>query len=1080
MAEEECNDTNPSILPIVDFSKLNERAIMDIMMNHFSFVFNELTNLDEVPKEEAETDLENDNYCFKKVYEEKNTDEAKSFIFEQLQILVDKLSPLNNPKLNRYFMIALTSEMLYIATNDLFYNSLQLFAILGTIDYSSLALNTIISIKDCIREAFIAALAKYINGIGPARFIVEIPQELESNFNDFLKLALKSFYGKDMPHLSNTFFASLSENHFLNCAANQEKINEYTNDFFNFTDPEKFDFDNFSTIFTKLTGVDTNASNDFYDFLDSITQATDQTPLNFFHELTQQNVEVPLYPSSSPHAFEQLLIHQLATTLYLTKTEKVPETLDDYEEDMQADVQVDGEGRVINDSGEIVYKDQVNFYYQLFSVDGRKIEFPAACPPPEQDKPFNFLTDYKPTDGELPSDSQIRGSSAYPFFYDCSQKEEELRENLKNAVSLKILDGLGPIEQQLLRLLDLHSLSKTIETMPNFPAYDPDETDENVLKYQFDQRKLNIEMNLCIASIAYYLFPSTDLSMSEDSAKLFAMSVFAELYKLLKSAQINDQRTITDFNLGDIRRVFALAMESIIPAVYERLPELAQLSQNTPVNISFEQREHECLINPPSFRLYMRQLLFNPTARKECPVLYTYMANKERFVLVKHIPKIAPMIYRLWDAHRQFQIDTIDQTTFADIGVTKEEMVEFLTEWKAVATICLSDKLYVSLREKIDKSIENLDSICDLEPNDVPIRPFLPYAPREWPALHLLEFLSEAHNEFIRTLQKYSRLNVIEVDDRNIPRSFNYIIDFNNIDYYVLRSVRDKMQANCLPVFDKESEESFVKSLSQLTYCIIMHPAINLSGTVSTLITSQNLVTHFEETIGLISVTEEQKRQLSTYVKEERKDTGLKLLLNKFMFHIIDSPRGTFPLQTPLEKLFNTFTDSKLSALEQDGAAVLRVVQGKLDEPFQIGHIPSIYFFLQEPIDQSLLAETLQEAVIKNAKHHFGISPIDVYKIALHSYDVNNYRPFFTLIPKVIGGLAQSLATNEIDAIKKTKPTAIIQRWKQLNIAERSLTDKEEEKAIEMIAQWEKDDPSNGWNLSTLFSFFDDAKDNYK
>ena len=52
--------------------------------------------------------------------------------------------------------------------------------------------------------------------------------------------------------------------------------------------------------------------------------------------------------------------------------------------------------------------------------------------------------------------------------------------------------------------------------------------------------------------------------------------------------------------------------------------------------------------------------------------------------------------------------------------------------------------------------------------------------------------------------------------------------------------------------------------------------------------------------------------------------------------------------------------------------------------------------------------------------------------------------------------------------------------FKQLTLPKRLWLDKEGGKAIAMISSWENDDPTNGWNMSTLFSFFSDAQDNFK
>ena len=222
----------------------------------------------------------------------------------------------------------------------------------------------------------------------------------------------------------------------------------------------------------------------------------------------------------------------------------------------------------------------------------------------------------------------------------------------------------------------------------------------------------------------------------------------------------------------------------------------------------------------------------------------------------------------------------------------------------------------------------------------------------------------------------------------------------------------------------------------------------------------------------------EQKKMLQIYIKEDDKTAGALLLLTKFMFTALDdrnSNTGNFQSTTFLSTFIEK-TDIKKTPIENESYSALLIAKGKLREDFRVGQFSKIYTFLSDPIDHCRKAFSLQEAVIKNVITACEIKDAEIDNIGLPN--VTDYRPYFTVIPKVFADLLNQKKCNSSKEFTSLTPTKLIEEWRNIDEKKRMLTDKDEEEALKAIAKL--DEGKNNNKLVTLIAYFNDAKVNYK
>lgn len=1020
--------------------------------------------------------------------EEEDEDERKKAsdnnLTESLKNL-EKSDKFKKEKFQKYYERILKSQILYYCLDKTFYEAETEFL------PSLYKIKTDLSIlQKSVQSVYLFLLSNYLNSIGSEQFIsCESNKETISKTLETLNLDAKN------SDIKAQLQRLLTRNGFI-APYSSDDSKKIINDF---AIRNRFNFSEFKGIYKILTGKDCN---NFAESIKALLESTNDTPLVFLNRFYDNQSEVykfiaekkhRSFISSPPHAYEKLVIDKLAICYTIT------DSLNQYQYDEEE------EEEEADENGGVKRKEP-KYYLQLLAADLRLRKPPEKRP----DVKFFKLLKIGEAKNNMPADQNIRGSCYDPFYYDLGETNKD--DDIKNELICKdwqgklsksfytdIIDGLHPIESQLIRILEFSALD-------TIPKRDYKELYEGLLE---KNPKAKDQINISRSLISSMLFPETRVGLAQDSVDLFILSCFSELSKLLESAKVTDlSKNLQNYLVaGRVRRVFQLAMDGIIPAVSQNIVKLANWTQSKVPKNNDEYEEPETdknhSIYPFSGHLFLREFLLNPTLRRTCPVIYAFLRLQSRFCLTKRIPIISDMLIRIWDVYSSMvpdneeeeeskeneneedENDGDDGKTFKDLEITDEELIPFLNCWNDALDFVDNGPLSVKAREKLQKSREEAqkasESAEEEDQNDedkeykiaskVSIRPFLPYEPSVWPGLIVLETLSRAHNEFISILQQHSKILVFDVNDIEFLDS--QVIDITVIGQIFSRAIRGKLGPDCLPIFNEEVEKEFIQQSALLPYHLILHPIINFAAKEDITMNSKGLIQFYEEHFNTIDLTEEQKKMLNKYIKECNKTAGALLLLSKYMFAAV-SKGNTFKSTDNLSTFIENEKIEK-TPLEDESYSALLIAKGKLREDFKIGQFSKMYAFLSEPIDNCRKAYSLQEAIIENVISACQIKTVEIDNITIPN--VKNYRPYFTVIPKVLGDILKN-NKNPDDKLKLTPPTKLIEMWENYDEKKKLLIDKEEREALEEIKKLDKERGNN--KMTTLISYFNDAKANYK
>lgn len=1004
---------------------------------------------------------------------------------ENLEKSLQKLKKndkIDSKVLEEYYKRSLKSQLLFYCYNGSFLDAeTKLFPIIKGIKFDDSP-----AISECLKDVYLCALSYFTNSIGSSLFV-----SCNSNKKS-IEQSLKTLkIEKDNEDIRKSFQRSLTRNGFIS----PYKYNKTSQDVINlFKVKPRFAFDKFIKIFTIRTGSKSK-SGKFYDQITSLLNATVNTPLLFMDRFAKGvNLKVlkdlpPSFISSPPHAYENLVIDKLALC-YLIPSEEIAD-----EEEQEAEEEEEEEESKENSS-----------YIQLISGNLRLKQPPVQIP---EIRLFKLLK-IETFDDKIPSDVSIRGTCSHPFYYEIeeekpNEEEEAKEEEIKGELISKgcqltlrktfynyIYDGLHPIEAQLSRILEFTALYNFSFIGTYREIYDK-------LFEEVDREENKKQIDIARSIICLMLFPETRIGLVQDSTDLFILSVFSELYKLLQSAKVTDSVTnVNDYLVpGKVRRVFQLAMDGIIPAVHQNIVKLADWTQEKKSSKDYDEpnSDENHSIYPFSAPIFLRQFILDPGLRRKCPVIYAYLRLHSRFCLTNRIPVIANMIHRIWEKYEEKVKDEIpkeddnkdededdeekgDGTTFKDLGIEDEELNAFFDCWSGAASFVANNPMTMKARKRLEKTLE----LCKEEPEEnetlaskIYVRPFLPYEPDSWPGLIVLESLSKAHNEFISILQQHSRIHSFNTNDKEFNKS--KVMDTTIFGQFLIRSIRGHLGPDCIPIFNEEAEKYFVQQASLLPYYYILHPFINFSFKEDIAMNSKGIVLLYEERFDTIDLTEEQKKMLQIYIKEDDRTAGALLLFKKFMFAALDDRNSNGTLQSTTN--LSTFIEKnqiQKTPIENESYSSLLIAKGKLKEDFKVGQFSKIYTFLSEPIDHCRKAFSLQEAVIKNVITKCEIKNSEIDNISLP--DVSDYRPYFTVIPKVFADLLRKDKCNGSKEFTSLTPTKLIELWEKIDEKERMLIDKDEANALATIKK--NDEGKNNNKLVTLIAYFNDAKVNYK
>jgi hypothetical protein len=221
-----------------------------------------------------------------------------------------------------------------------------------------------------------------------------------------------------------------------------------------------------------------------------------------------------------------------------------------------------------------------------------------------------------------------------------------------------------------------------------------------------------------------------------------------------------------------------------------------------------------------------------------------------------------------------------------------------------------------------------------------------------WPGLIILEALSVAHNEFVRTIQQHAGCNVQTVNDYDLLPDDDVVhFDLTTCNSFAIRAYRGKLQPNGIPDFDGDTEAAILKSFRAIIpYVIILTSLDEL--TVNREIASESTIACFKRLFGRgRGISVEQRRALRVHVKDTKKGPGLQLLIERLIRRILASPR-TSPIDP--EKQITDYIGEvqgaeRLPLLERAAESAFAAARNAIgEEGFKIGQLAKIYEFLGE------------------------------------------------------------------------------------------------------------------------------------
>ncbi|OHS96634.1 hypothetical protein TRFO_37154 [Tritrichomonas foetus] len=1066
--EEEINEP-VDIIPQFDALKIDPKKNIFLSINkkviavHVQVMFSDLNlddNLFAIFQGESHVTLDTylsqvDPHFFKEIE-----------VFRQsMENIAKSLKKWNNPVLSQYYITFLKSHLMFMgfchdfgAVNVLFH----FFSKLNKTDpekrwvnnfFSKTNVDGVQKTFEAIKDTYCCLVGMFINNIGTGFFMDYSKDNIP---NEILKVTEVLGIDQNLNLVQRT----ATRNGLLKFKPNE---NHYKKGSKTFKKPFiRYDFKKFQDIFELMTGNEDSKS--IFQVIDNVINECDKTPINYFYKIVHDT-----------------------KNLYIEMDESDDDNDDDYDDEDSKDFTdnifvssppLPHEQLIIQQYArfDLIPAETNNnaAYFQLYSANFKGKN-------PAYSKPEKFIhelfSDVLNVSSTLPKDFLIRGTCYTPNYYhievDNEVDDEDDDQCLYYSYYLDVNDMMHPLEANLMRIFEFGAFYSTIENnKENLPkVFELEMQGCNKQRDFFKKQIQNI-----VKIIGMILFPDAPSKVTQPVSNLFIMSVFGQLYKLLIASNNLDE--IENFNVGEIRYAFSMAMMGIIPSVYQNLFKLADMTQeSTAEKLEFNEPEgnDHRVVYPLSFRIMLTHFLVDPGLRIRCPVIYNYLRLSPRFNAIKFIPIIAPVLYQIWE--KRDEVADNPKMSFKDFSLTKSEFKAFVDHWGRAINFLNYGVLPNKTRNRLNKT-------NGVKSHKLLLRYFLPYEPGNWPALHVLQSLSEPHNEFISTLQKYKKIHCTEINDNEISENLPFNIDSSAYNQFLVRIIRDRLGPNGIPTFDEKAEQLFINNLSQCNFYMVFHPLLNSGGTVKSDDTTKSLIEHFESQLASIPITDDQKKQLFIHVKLPNKSAGLMLLIEKLMKIVLDLVKEAgFPIyhRTTFSEFKVSLSEQKrtkcffdqLSQIEKDGFAAFNIAKGRAKDDFKVGQFAKIYSYLSEPVDKAKLAQTCQDAIVQKFMERAKIAETDVAPTPLEG--VTNCRPFFTIIPKIFADLINE---DKVDQrLKERSPSYVISEWEKLDEKKRMLVDCEEKEAINIIKSW---DTKNSKNESPLLiAYFNEAKTNY-
>jgi hypothetical protein len=430
------------------------------------------------------------------------------------------------------------------------------------------------------------------------------------------------------------------------------------------------------------------------------------------------------------------------------------------------------------------------------------------------------------------------------------------------------------------------------------------------------------QLRCVLVSLGRLLFPDTPTRMTLPAVELFVLAVLGQLQKELKA--LRDLHRQPNDAVPEFRHAFADALGNIIPGVLENLSELALLA--APPSSTALAHYRAAIAGPPflqplSWKRHLVPFLTSPALRAACPISYAYCRLSGRFCPWKLLSLVQPIIY--------------------DAEFNPED---FREAWQLAAAHALDGVLTPEAREAVAKTCGGLEGLG-------------PKKLDAWPALIVLEALSVAHNEFVRTIQRYSGARVDPLQDSDLQPSDDVVhFDLTACNTFAIHSYRGQLQQNGIPQFDAASEAAILQSFHSIVPYVIIHAGLDELD-VNRAVASESTLECFKRAFGRgEGISTEQRRALRVHVKDAGKTAGLQLLIERVVRQILASRKTPFKPDKQLTRYIDKTFRTDLPLIERTGKAALATARNAVGEDgFKLRQVASIYEFIGE-VGEDLLS----------------------------------------------------------------------------------------------------------------------------
>jgi hypothetical protein len=590
----------------------------------------------------------------------------------------------------------------------------------------------------------------------------------------------------------------------------------------------------------------------------------------------------------------------------------------------------------------------------------------------------------------VPSPPQVKfyGSTDLPDGPDDSPAGEailnELDITLASGFTTQQFNGLAPLEIHFLRLLGYCGIAKSSAS--------------DAMRHQ---------MRCVLVSIGRLLFPDCRAAIVAPAVELFVCAVLGQFAKECTAFPWAPAKR--DDPVPDFLRVFGHAIGAIIPGVFENLGKLAVLADSASADRYAAITGGDVIVRPFSWKQQLLPFLLSPALRARCPVTYAFMRLSPRFRNVRVLFEVAGEVARL----------AASAVSHPEQTINLDDVV------RAAWNLAVDDVLSGVLTPEARRAIAGI-RLSDGKP--VYAKAFLPNRLECFPMLIVLEALSGAHNEFIRTLQRLSSVAVSAVADTDVA-SHDEVVHLEPSKYNLLaiHSYHGQLAPDGVPLFDEVSDSAFAKAVSGSLFFVITHPAINSGITVNPSASTESLVSRFRRSYPQTEdLTADQRRALTVHVKAANRAPAVMLLLERVMLSVLaqirDPPAGSVLIS---DFCAAKFSDDPLPLLEQAGAAAFGSARNAAgNHGFTMRRLAAIYAFLTEQRSDSQVVPDgcLARVIVANFTAGCEVLPPDIGQ-----HNIADADAMRTLIPKILVDAGVKAAeTPLLQFLEQWEPHAIL------------------------------------------------------